>query len=279
MHFTLTDGFRSNMTKDRYRQAFDQVQAYIHAGDCYQINLAQRFSAACHGHQWAAYKALRAVTAAPFSAYWSGNGHSILSLSPERFVEVRGSRVTTSPIKGTSRRGKDNREDQQLAAQLIASSKDRAENLMIVDLLRYDLGKSCELGSIEVSELFSLHSFKTVHHLVSTIHGELRQDQTALDLLASCFPGGSITGAPKVRAMEIIEELEPHRRSAYCGAIGYISADGQMDSNITIRTLVAEADKIHCWAGGGIVADSRCDSEYQECWAKVEKLLNTLEAL
>ena len=197
-------------------------------------------------------------------------------MSPERFLQTANQRVITSPIKGTIGRGADRKLDIELAKQLLDSPKDRAENLMIVDLMRNDLGKSCLPGSIHVDELFELQSFDTVHHLVSTISGQLNEGISPGQLLASCFPGGSITGAPKVRAMEIIEELEPNRRSIFCGAIGYISCDGQMDTNIAIRTMVHESDKVYCWAGGGIVADSDCDSEYQECFTKVDKLMAAL---
>ncbi len=275
--FSLNSDFQANMSKAEYSEAYQQVQRYIQAGDCYQINLAQRFSADYAGHPWGAYLALRQTAAAPFSAYIQQENSAILSLSPERLLHSANQRVTTSPIKGTIGRGNNRDEDEQLAQQLLNSAKDRAENLMIVDLLRNDLGKACEPGSIQVDELFELQSFETVHHLVSTIRGQLSPDKDALDLLAGCFPGGSITGAPKIRAMEIIDELEPHRRSVYCGAIGYISCDGQMDTNIAIRSMVCEADKIHCWAGGGIVADSQCESEYQECMTKVGRLLATLE--
>ncbi|WP_101756989.1 aminodeoxychorismate synthase component I [Oceanicoccus sp. KOV_DT_Chl] len=274
--FQLESAFTANLSKTDYRQAFETIQRYISAGDCYQINLAQRFSADFEGSPWQAYQRLRSTAAAPFSAYIQTKNQAILSVSPERFLHLANQRVSTSPIKGTIGRGRTPEQDQQLAQQLLNSAKDRAENLMIVDLLRNDLGKTCKHGSIQVDELFELQSFETVHHLVSTISGQLKKGNTAIDLLASCFPGGSITGAPKVRAMQIIEELEPHRRSAYCGAIGYISCDGQMDTNIAIRTMVCEQNKIHCWAGGGIVADSECESEYQECLTKVEKLLAAL---
>ncbi|MGK0499829.1 MAG: para-aminobenzoate synthetase component 1 [Oceanicoccus sp.] len=274
--FTLNSEFESNFSHQDYQQAFEQIQRYIQAGDCYQINLAQCFSAHYQGSPWLAYLRLRETAAAPFSAFVGDDNNSILSVSPERFLSLSQNRVSTSPIKGTMARSSDPAEDQQLARQLLNSAKDRAENLMIVDLLRNDLGKSCQPGSIKVDELFELQSFDTVHHLVSTISGQLTAGKTATELLASCFPGGSITGAPKVRAMEIIEELEPHRRSAYCGAIGYISADGQMDTNIAIRTMICEDDKIHCWAGGGIIADSECESEYQECLTKVGKLMAAL---
>jgi len=274
--FETTSTFSSNMSRADYNNAFNDVQRYIQAGDCYQINLAQRFSASYSGDPWRAYLRLRKAAAAPFSAFIKTENSTLLSLSPERFIQNRKQRVSTAPIKGTIARGQNRKEDEALAQQLLSSAKDRAENLMIVDLLRNDLGKSCLPGTIEVDELFELQSFETVHHLVSTISGQLRDDIHPLDLLSSCFPGGSITGAPKIRAMEIIEELEPHRRSAYCGAIGYISCDGQMDTNIAIRTLLCNQQKIHCWAGGGIVADSNVDSEYQECMTKIEKLLAVL---
>lgn len=275
--FTLDSPFQSNLDPVAYRQAFDRIQDYLLAGDCYQINLAQRFSAQYTGSPLGAYLTLRKTAAAPFSAYLDNGDHTLLSLSPERFIHVARQRVLTSPIKGTRPRGETPAQDRQLARELLDSEKDRAENLMIVDLLRNDLGKACLAGSIEVEELFELQSFDTVHHLVSTIAGQLKPDYDALKLLADCFPGGSITGAPKVRAMEIIEELEPHRRSAYCGSIGYISCDGQMDTNIAIRSLVCKNNRVHCWAGGGIVADSNWESEYQECLNKVGVLLAVLE--
>lgn len=276
--FRLNSTFQSNMSREHYNRAFEKIQQYIVAGDCYQINLAQRFSANYEGDPWQAYLSLREAAAAPFSGYIQMPSNSILSLSPERFLHVSNQRVSTSPIKGTIGRGKDRKSDMALAAQLLSSSKDRAENLMIVDLLRNDLGKSCIPGSIQVDELFQLQSFQTVHHLVSTISGQLLEHIDPINLLAGCFPGGSITGAPKVRAMEIIEELESCRRAVYCGSLGYISCDGQMDTNIAIRTMVCEGEKIHCWAGGGIVADSDCDSEYIECMTKIEKLLAALES-
>jgi para-aminobenzoate synthetase component 1 len=264
------------MSRAEYDTAFNTIQGYIQAGDCYQINLAQRFSTDYRGEPWAAYLRLRKAAAAPFSAFIKTADSSLMSLSPERFIQSRNQRVNTAPIKGTIGRGRNRKEDEAMAQQLLNSTKDRAENLMIVDLLRNDLGKSCLPGTIEVDELFELQSFETVHHLVSSISGQLRDGIDPLDLLSSCFPGGSITGAPKIRAMEIIEELEPHRRSAYCGAIGYISCDGQMDTNIAIRSLVCNGQRIHCWAGGGIVADSNADSEYRECMTKIEKLLAVL---
>lgn len=277
--FALTEAFASNMSRADYNEAFAAIQRYIRAGDCYQVNLAQRFTATCEGDPWTAYAALRPITAAPFSAFMKLGNKALLSLSPERFLHVGNGRVTTSPIKGTRKRGITPEADQFLARQLLHSSKDRAENLMIVDLLRNDLGKSCVPGSIQVDNLFELQSFETVHHLVSTITGQLKPSDDALSLLKGCFPGGSITGAPKIRAMQIIDELEPHQRSVYCGTLGYLSSDGQMDTNIAIRTLVNDNGKLHCWGGGGIVADSNCDSEYEECLNKVGPLLRCLEDL
>ncbi|MEP1471640.1 MAG: aminodeoxychorismate synthase component I [Halieaceae bacterium] len=277
--FQLLGGFQSNMDANDYRRAFERIQHYIAAGDCYQVNLAQKFSAQYEGDPWDAYRTLRAIAAAPFSAYLQpAPDQAVLCLSPERFLSLHGRRVETSPIKGTRPRYSDQRTDQLAAAELQASGKDRAENLMIVDLLRNDLGRSCIPGSIHVDRLFEVQSFPTVHHLVSTISGELGSDRDAATMLRDSFPGGSITGAPKRRAMEIIAELEPDPRQLYCGSLFYISADGRMDSNIAIRTLLCHEGEIHCWGGGGIVADSQWQQEYQETYDKVGKFLAALEA-
>jgi para-aminobenzoate synthetase component 1 len=276
--FRLLGEFSSNLSQQDYRSAFAKIQDYIVAGDCYQVNLAQRFSARYTGDPWQAYRSLRTIAGAPFSAFLScGENEAVLSLSPERFLALHGQHVTTSPIKGTRPRYQDLEADRQAAAELVNSEKDRAENLMIVDLLRNDLGRSCLPGSIHVDKLFELQSYATVHHLVSSISGELRHECDAVDLLRDSFPGGSITGAPKRRAMEIIAELEPDSREAYCGSVFYISADGRMDSNIAIRTLVCSNQSIHCWAGGGIVADSQWQQEYQETYDKVGRFLSALE--
>jgi para-aminobenzoate synthetase component 1 len=201
----------------------------------------------------------------------------VLSASPERFLKVESGRVETKPIKGTRRRVGHPRLDAELAERLRTSEKDRAENVMIVDLLRNDLSKNCRLGTVKVPRLFDVESFATVHHLVSTVTGELAQDRDAIDLLRGCFPGGSITGAPKLRAMQIIEELEPHRRGVYCGAIGYLGFDGNMDVNIAIRTMMMSRGEIRFWAGGGIIADSRVEDEYQETFDKASALLSVLQ--
>lgn len=281
-HFELNDfkvlqAPQSNMSRQSYGRAFAKIKHYLKEGDCYQVNLTQRFSSPCRGNPWFAYQTLRRINAAPFSAYLNLPDARVLSSSPERFLQVINGRVETKPIKGTRPRKALASEDQKQIAALAASDKDRAENVMIVDLLRNDLGKSCKEGSVRVPELFAVESYATVHHLVSTVTGELAENQHALDLLRSCFPGGSITGAPKIRAMEIIEELEPHRRGIYCGAIGYIGFDGNMDTNIAIRTLVHNQDSIRFWVGGGIVNDSLEDAEYQECFDKAAALLQLLQ--
>lgn len=275
--FRITAPLASNLARERYATAFRRVLDYIHAGDCYQINLAQRFAAPAAGDPWLAYQALRVINPAPYAAYLNTPHGQILSASPERFLKLERGSVETKPIKGTRPRAGHPRVDAELAAELKASEKDRAENVMIVDLLRNDLSKNCELGSVKVTKLFEVESFATVHHLVSTVTGTLRQGRDALDLLRGCFPGGSITGAPKLRAMHIIEELEPDRRGVYCGAIGYIGCDGNMDLNIAIRTLVYAGGTIRFWAGGGIVADSRLEDEYQETFDKAAAMLKLLQ--
>lgn len=278
--FRVKGELSSNLNRQQYQHAFDKIQHYIHEGDCYQVNLAKRFEIEAEGDPWFAYQLLRKQNSAPFSAYFSTPYATVLSSSPERLLRVADKHVETKPIKGTRPRDLNNsKQDQLLADELQASLKDRAENLMIVDLLRNDLGKVCEPGSIDVPKPFALESFATVHHLVSTITGTLSEKQNAVSLLRACFPGGSITGAPKLRAMEIIEELEPHRRGLYCGSISYIGFDGKMDSNITIRTLIYSDNRLRFWAGGGIVADSKADDEYQEVHDKAAAMLNLLTQL
>lgn len=275
--FRVTSPVTSNFTPKGYGHAFDRILNYIRAGDCYQVNLAQRFTAHASGDPWLAYQRLRLINPAPYSAYMNTPYAQILSASPERFLRVANGQVETRPIKGTRPRAGHAKLDAERIAELVASEKDRAENLMIVDLLRNDLSKNCAIGSVKVPRLFDVESFATVHHLVSTVTGKLAAGRDAIDLLRGAFPGGSITGAPKTRAMQIIEELEPHRRGVYCGAIGYIGYDGDMDTNIAIRTLVHSRGIVRFWAGGGIVADSQREAEYQETFDKAAALLNLLQ--
>lgn len=268
----------SDTGEGAYATAFTKIKEYLRNGDCYQINYARRFAAQVEGDPFAAYCRLRTLNSAPFSAYLNLPFAQILSSSPERFLRVAERQVETRPIKGTRARHADPLRDRQLAEELRSSGKDRAENVMIVDLLRNDLGKSCIAGSVRVPELFTVESYATVHHLVSTVTGTLRDDRDALDLLRDAFPGGSITGAPKLRAMEIIEELEPYRRGIYCGAIGYFGVDGGMDTNIAIRTMVHQEGVVHLWAGGGIVIDSELQSEFQETLHKAAGMLRLFES-
>lgn len=276
--FELTSDWQANMDKAGYSQKFEQVQNYLQSGDCYQINLAQRFEASYSGDEWQAYLTLRNKNAAPFSAFLRLPQGAVLSVSPERFLQLKAGQVETKPIKGTRPRFADAELDKQSAEELQAAPKDRAENVMIVDLLRNDLGKHCVPGTVKVPALFAIESFPAVHHLVSTITGTLSSSADACDLLRGAFPGGSITGAPKVRAMQIIAELEPNSRSVYCGAVGYINSNGDMDTNIAIRTVVMAQGQAYCWAGGGIVADSKVDAEYEETFHKVNKILPLLES-
>ncbi len=276
--FRLTSAWQSNMTREQYGLKFRQVQDYLKSGDCYQVNLAQRFSASYEGDEWEAFERLSTANRAPFSAFIRLPESAILSLSPERFILLEGKNIQTRPIKGTLPRLEDPIADAQQAEKLANSPKDRAENLMIVDLLRNDIGRVAIPGSVKVPELFVVEPFPAVHHLVSTITAQLPQHLQATDLLRACFPGGSITGAPKVRAMEVIEELEPQRRNAWCGSIGYLSFCGNMDTSITIRTVTAEGGKLYCSAGGGIVADSVESAEYQETFDKVNRILPQLES-
>ncbi len=276
--FKLLTPFSSNLSKADYLKRFKQVQAYLLAGDAYQVNLAQRFSAEYQGCLEPVWLKLQQQINAPFAAYLNYGQQQLLCLSPERFLQLTANRqVETKPIKGTRPRGLDAASDQALQQDLLNHPKDRAENLMIVDLLRNDLGRVCTPGSIQTPDLFTLESYSYVHHLVSRITGELAKDKNAFDLLQASFPGGSITGAPKLRAMQIIEELEPCRRSVYCGSIGYLDDRGHADFNIAIRTFIADGKQLHLWGGGGLVADSVAEEEYTETLHKVAKLIRVLQ--
>lgn len=268
----------SNFTRAEYEAGVSRIREYIAAGDVYQVNLAQRFHAPFGGSPLALYRRLRARNPAPFGAYLDFAGTIVTSISPERFLrfDPQTRLVEARPIKGTRPRGATTELDDALARALLESEKDRAENVMIVDLLRNDLGKVCRAGSVAVPTLFALESHPTVHHLVSTVTGVVADDNDAFDVLRAAFPGGSITGAPKIRAMEIIAELERSPRGVYCGAIGYVSATGAMDFNIPIRTIVLRDDVATFHAGAGIVWDSEPAAEYQETLAKARTMIEAL---
>ena len=272
-------GVRSAFTRDGYLDAVRRVREYILAGDIFQANLSQRFEAPLGEPPWELYLRMRQRNAAPFAAYFDTPQVEVLSASPERFLRVDiDGRVETRPIKGTRPRGIGPEHDGALGRALTESAKDRAENLMIVDLMRNDLSRVCSPGTVRVPELFALERYATVHHLVSTVVGRLAPGHDALDLLGASFPGGSITGAPKVRAMEIIAEMEPSQRSVYCGSIGYWSVTGALDTNIAIRTVIAPRGrgKVYFNAGGGIVADSEPEQEYRETLDKARGMIDSL---
>jgi para-aminobenzoate synthetase component I len=269
-------GLRSTFTHRGYLSAVSRVREYILAGDIFQANLSQRFQAPLIEPPFALYRRLRRINPSAFGAYLDFGDVQLLSASPERFLKLAGRRVETRPIKGTRPRGLGPMHDALLGRVLAESDKDRAENVMIVDLLRNDLSRVCLPGTVRVPELFALEQHPTVHHLVSTVVGELEPEADAVDLLRATFPGGSITGAPKVRAMEIIAELEPTRRGVYCGSVGYLSATGDMDTSIAIRTAVVRNGTVYFQAGGGIVADSEPEAEYRETLDKARGIIRAL---
>ena len=268
---------RSSFTREGYLAAVARVRGYIFAGDIFQANLSQRFEAPVGESAWSLYTRLRRRNAAPFAAFLDFAEAAIVSASPERFLHVdTNGLVETRPIKGTRPRGVGPEHDAALGQALAESAKDRAENLMIVDLMRNDLSRVCAPHTVRVSELFSLERYATVHHLVSTVVGELGAGADAIDLLRAAFPGGSITGAPKLRAMEVIAELEPSKRGVYCGCIGYWSVTGELDTSIAIRTAVLQDGRLYFSAGGGIVADSEPEQEYTETLDKARAIIDAL---
>ncbi len=272
--------FSPRQSPESFMAAVTRIKDYIEAGDCYQANLSQQFTGHYLGEPWQAFQALSRANPTPYSAFIRTGGGAILSVSPERFLEIRDDTILTSPIKGTRPRGATPEQDEALARELMDSEKDRAENLMIVDLLRNDLGVNAATGSVSVDQLFALESYRNVHHLVSHIRARLAPGVTPMQALLDAFPGGSITGAPKIRAMEIIRELEPHWRGPYCGSVFFRGLDGTLDSSIAIRTLHCDGEgSIRCWGGGGIVADSDAGEEYQETLTKVRSLMQFLEQL
>jgi len=269
----------SSFSHRGYLDVVSKVREYIYAGDIFQANISQRFEAPLDEPAWSLYRRLRRHNPSPFAAFLDLPGVAVVSASPERFLQVDPSgRVETRPIKGTRARGFGPEHDAALAQALTESAKDRAENLMIVDLMRNDLSRVCLAGSVRVSELFTLERYATVHHLVSTVVGDLAPGTDALDLLRAAFPGGSITGAPKLRAMEIIAECEPSRRGVYCGCIGYWSLTGALDTSIAIRTAVVRDGRVYFSAGGGIVADSVPEQEYRETLDKARATIDVLAA-
>lgn len=277
--FQLESPFSALTSPEKYRADFQKIQRYLQAGDCYQVNYAQAFHAICKGHSAFAMQRLLAVSNPHHAAWLSLPEGDVMSLSPELFLRVENRQILASPIKGTAARLTDPVADAEQARVLQSSEKNRAENLMIVDLLRNDIGQHAATGSVKAERCFVVESLPQVHHLVSHITATLRDSASTLDLLQDCFPGGSITGAPKKRAMEIIAELEDMPRSIYCGSIGYINPNGDACFNIAIRTLLRLGDDLYAWAGGGIVADSVCEAEYQECFDKIGALMKALEEM
>jgi len=268
--------FRSNFERPDYLAAILRAKHYIREGDIYQVNLSQRFQGQAPLPAWPLYLRLRQTNPAPFAAYLHGPDFQVLSSSPERFLRVEAGRVETRPIKGTRPRGETPAADHRLAQELLSSEKDRAELNMIVDLERNDLGRVCAYGSVQVTRHAALESYARVHHLVSTVAGRLQPGKDAVDLIRAAFPGGSITGAPKIRAMQIIDELEPTARGVYTGAIGWLGFNGDLDLNIAIRTMIVKGGEVFFSAGGGIVADSDPELEYQETLDKARALFEAL---
>ncbi len=275
--FYLTQKAQARWNREQYQHAFDQIQAYIRAGDCYQINLTQEFTAKAHGLLANTCDAFWQLTNAPYSGYLRVDDFELLSCSPELFIDFQAHRqIVTKPIKGTMPRFHDPILDEQSKQKLKLSEKDQAENLMIVDLLRNDFGVDAEIGSVKTSKLFEIESFNQVHHLVSEIRATLKPQQNPLEVLLRALPGGSITGAPKIRAMQIIDELEHAPRGAYCGSMGYFNADGTGCWNILIRSIQKYQEDISLWAGGGITIASNSDAEYQECFDKISAMIELL---
>ena len=266
----------SNFTHEAYLEAVQKARDYIIAGDIFQVNISQRFESDMPLPPYVLYQRLRKINPAPFASYLNFDGIAVVSASPERFLLLRGDRVETRPIKGTRPRGKNPAGDEALAQELVNSFKDRAEHVMIVDLERNDIGRVCRFGTVRVSELMALEKYATVFHLTSTVEGRLRPGKNAVDLLKATFPGGSISGAPKVRAIEIIDELEPTRRSVYTGSIGYLGFDGGLDLNIVIRTILVKDGKAYFQVGGAVVYDSDPESEYVETLDKARALIQAL---
>lgn len=275
--FSVNGDFYPLITKDRYEDSFAAIYNHLKEGRSYQVNYTQPFHAQYQGDPWQIYRTITRSNPVPFSAFIRKNDVDVLSFSPERFLLHDERKLLASPIKGTVGRSADFDIDEQLKTQLQSCPKNRAENIMIVDLMRNDLGKIAEPGSVSVSNLCALQSFNSVHHLVSDIHAVRSEHVNPVDAFLSCFPGGSITGAPKLEAMNIIHEQEQRARGVYCGSVGYFSRHGRFDTNIAIRTITARQNILHLAAGGGIVIDSKCEDEYRECYTKIAAIINGLK--
>ncbi|MGH7422143.1 MAG: aminodeoxychorismate synthase component I [Candidatus Methylomirabilales bacterium] len=269
-------GLEVTFTKEGYLDAVRKAKEYIAAGDIYQVNLSQRFSTRFEGDPFPLYRRLHRINPAPFGCFLDYGEVAVVGGSPERFLRLRDRRVETRPMKGTRPRGKTPAEDRYLRQELLRSAKDQAELVMIVDLERNDLGRVCEYGSVRVRTLRALETYATVFQTTASILGRLRRGFDRIDLLRACFPGGSVTGAPKIRAMEIIEELEPTRRGIYTGSIGYLDLGGDLDLNIAIRTIICRGGRAYFQVGGGIVADSDPEAEYEETLVKAKALIEAL---
>ncbi|MFA5410674.1 MAG: aminodeoxychorismate synthase component I [Candidatus Omnitrophota bacterium] len=274
--YSRASELKSNFQKKDYLAAVERAKEYISRGDIYQVNLSQRFETETPLPGVGIYRRLRRISPAPFGAYFAGGDFEILSSSPERFLSVSKDRVVTRPMKGTRGRSTNKKRDTSLKRELLTSSKDKAELVMIVDLERNDLGRVCSYDSIKVTSLRTLEAYNTVYQTTATVEGRLHEDKDRIDLLRACFPGGSITGCPKIRAMEIIQELEPTRRSVYTGALGYLSFSGNMDFNILIRTILKKKRKLYFGVGGGIVADSDPEAEYAETLLKARAMVEAI---
>jgi len=271
-----------NFSKEQYMRAVQKALDYISCGDIYQVNLSQRFTFDLNGHEFDPfmfYKTLRKLSPSPFGGYLDGGDFRLISNSPERFLHLSDGIVQTRPMKGTRPRGKDAFEDQRLRREILNSAKEKAELLMITDLQRNDIGRVCNYGSVHVKEMRTIEEYLYVFQATSTVEGILHKDKDCFDLIRACFPGGSITGCPKIRSMEVIEELEPTRRAMYTGSLGYINFDGNMDFNILIRTLLAHHGKLYFQVGGGIVADSTPEKEYEETLVKARAMRMCLESV
>ena len=275
-HQMTARNLKSNMTKSKFTNMVKRAKEYIREGDIFQANLSQRFEAEFEGDPWEFYKRLNEINPSPFGGYINFDDMSIVSASPERLIKINGKYIETRPIAGTRPRGKSSQNDIALSKELLLNEKERAEHIMLVDLERNDLGRVCKYGTVKVDELMILESYSHVWHIVSKVVGELKDDVKFIDILRACFPGGTITGCPKVRCMEIIEELEPVRRGIYTGSMGYIGYDGRIDLNIIIRSALVKNGKIYFYAGAGIVADSNPEKEYEETLFKAEAIMEAL---